>query len=103
MYIVYEHGCTFAMVCMWKSEENLQKLILSYCIGSGDQAQVVRTDNGCLYPLNHLAGPDAFAVKSLESALDQPNHCFFTKSQAMKIVTCSKGALCYGPSVDAVP
>lgn len=52
-----------------------------------------------LYRLSRLAGPGFFAVTQdfLVSALDMPNHCFFTKTQPGRVVTCSKGAMWYVP------
>lgn len=72
-------------------------LVLSYCIGLGDQAQVIKIRNDHLYPMSHLAGPGFLAVdqESLDSTLDLPNQCFFTKWQTVRVVTCSKGAMWY--------
>lgn len=91
---VYELGYMLAMVCVWKSEENLQS-IGSLLSCSGDHTLVVKISNGHLYRMSCLAGPGFFAVdqESLDSALDLPNHCFFTKSQTVKVVTCSKEAM----------
>lgn len=45
------------LLTVWRSEENLQELILSYYMGSGTQTQVLRLGCRHLYPLSHLAGP----------------------------------------------
>lgn len=60
-------------------------LVLSCCVGLGDQAQVVGNDH--LYPMSHLAGPGFLAIdqESLDSTLDLPNQCFFTKWQTVRV------------------
>lgn len=45
-----------AMRYSWRSKDNLQKLILSYCMDSGTQTQVFRLGGKFLYLLSHLAG-----------------------------------------------
>lgn len=48
--------CVYAMMYSCRSEDNLQKLILSYCMDSGTQTQVLRLGGKFLYLLSHLAG-----------------------------------------------
>lgn len=43
------------MVPMWRAEENLMKLVLSYSLeGPGDQNLVVRPGHRHIYPLSHV-------------------------------------------------
>lgn len=49
--------CVHTVACMWRSEESLQEIGLSFqCVGSCYWSQVSRFDK-CLYPLSHLTGP----------------------------------------------
>lgn len=43
-------------VHMWRSENNLRELVLSYDMGLGDKTQVIKLGNRCLYLLHHLDG-----------------------------------------------
>lgn len=50
-----------AIVHMWKSKDNLGKLIFSfYYVCPGDQTQVVELGSKFLYMLSHLIGPKEF-------------------------------------------
>lgn len=52
------HTCMHVTVCVWRSEDNLQELVLSFhCVGSGDQTQVVRPGSKRVYPQSWLASP----------------------------------------------
>lgn len=50
------YGCVGITVHMWRSENNLRELVLSYDMGPGDKTQVIKLGNRCLYLLHHLDG-----------------------------------------------
>lgn len=58
-----------AIMHLWRSEDNLQKLILSYCMDSGTQTQVLRLGGKFLYLLSHLAGFFGVSIVSCSSPL----------------------------------
>lgn len=50
----WERGA-WSLVPMWRAEENLMKLFLSYShVGLGDQILVVRPGHRHIYPLSHV-------------------------------------------------
>lgn len=49
--------CMHLLTHMWRSKENLEELILSYCEESWDQTQVTSLGSKPLYLLSHLAYP----------------------------------------------
>lgn len=66
VYFMWGWGYTCHSTCvmrvvgaihMERSENNLENLFSSYCVDSGNQTQVVRLFNGCLYSLNHFTQP----------------------------------------------
>lgn len=51
-------GGHIATACVWRSENNLQKSVLSFShVGRGDQTQVIRFSCKYLYPLSHVTSP----------------------------------------------
>lgn len=57
VYCIYMLANT--TVYAWMSEDNLQKLFLSFhYVGSGDWAQVIKVGSKCLYPIS--LAPDPF-------------------------------------------
>ena len=50
--------CVFAMARLWKSEDNLEKTILSFHpVGSKDWTHTVQLGSKHCLPLGHLTGP----------------------------------------------
>lgn len=44
-----------AIVSLWRSEDNLQNLVLSFCyVGRGDGTQGIRTGSSHIYAHSHL-------------------------------------------------
>lgn len=52
---VYKHVC--AKVCVWRSENNFEELVISSNdVDPRDQTHIIRHGGKHLYPLNHLVG-----------------------------------------------
>lgn len=53
------HKCAHTTAHMWRSEDNVRELVLSFwCVG-----QVIRLNSKYLNPLNHLASPKCVILK----------------------------------------
>ena len=50
-------GSTSSPLDPWRSEGNLEELVLSYCSGLGGQTQAFRVDGKYLYSLSHHTDP----------------------------------------------
>lgn len=46
-YITYAHVCLRVWTCLWRSEDNFRKSVLSSHVGPGDQIQVVGLGGVC--------------------------------------------------------
>lgn len=51
----------YATVCLWSSEDKLQKLVLSTC-GFWRSNLSLKTDSKYRYPLSHLTGPEGALI-----------------------------------------
>jgi hypothetical protein len=61
--IVFKCKCVSASVHVWRKEDNLRKLVLSfYCVGLRGHIQVTGTGGKLLYPLSHLAGSQVLNI-----------------------------------------
>lgn len=57
----HTHTHTLSTVCVGKSEENLQKLLLSHnCMDPRDWTKIIRPSGKHLYLLSHLIGSHGF-------------------------------------------
>lgn len=55
----HTHPQSHASAHMWRPEENVRKLVLSfYQVGSRDQTQIIRTGDKYLHLLSHLVAFD---------------------------------------------
>lgn len=68
--LIYLYVYTHAMMYVWRQEDNLWELALSYCRGSRDQTQATRLGNKCLYLLSHF-------TSHLGRILNQPTNGVF--------------------------
>lgn len=63
--IEYSQGC-LAMAGRWRSENNLQKVDVSFLFPPcGNGARVIRLMAKCFYPLSHLTGPISILLRIL--------------------------------------
>lgn len=64
---------TFKPQCMWRLEDELWELVLSFhLIVSGDQIPVVRIGSKFLYPLRHLIDSPSPPPKKNPTLLNKP-------------------------------
>ena len=69
--------CTWVCACIvptWRSEGNVQELVLSF--GSRDWTQVIRLDIKPPLPLSHLLSPYSVSLNHITVSLDIPYACF---------------------------
>jgi len=68
IYLLCVSGDAGGMVCLWRSEYNIWKSVLSFHrVGSMDQTQVVRLGGSRLSLLSYLAGPAFWEFLSRKS------------------------------------